>query len=316
VIVPNGAPRSRRVFEVAGFAAVAVVVGAPWLVHNQLSFGHIVPISGRSESLTPRTSENFEELAVCLAEYIGVAIPIPDALARKAVSVLPSTGVVVAAIYVARRIYREATPATRCFIVAMALYALFLSVEYAIVFEAPYFMARYLFPISPFLALLWIGPLRLGLEKLGEQRVFLTARIASLVALLVAVALALRVHARGPEHEHRHVVEWVNRNVPKTSWIGAAQSGTLGFFHDRTINLDGKVNPEALEARRAGRIPEYAVAKGLEFIVDWQGFAGWIEQPTVARNFELLVNDELLNVAVLRRKGKKTLPELAREGQK
>jgi hypothetical protein len=313
VLMPNGASRLRRTLEVAGFAVVAIVVGSPWLVYNQLSFGHIVPISGRSESLMPRTVENFQELAVSLAEYVGVVLPVPDALSRKSVAVLPSAGLALAAAYVLVRIHRRAGAALRSLIVALALYAVCLAAQYAIAFEAPYFMARYMFPISPFLALLWLAPLGSWLSKFGEPRVFRVARLASVLVCFVTIALAIRVYARGPGHEHRQVVEWVERNVPRTSWVGAAQSGTLGFFHDRTVNLDGKVNPEALEARRAHRIPEYAVAKGLEFIADWHGFASWIELPPFARHFELLVDDEEQNLAVLRRRGKKSLPELARE---
>ncbi len=36
----------------------------------------------------------------------------------------------------------------------------------------------------------------------------------------------------------------VQRYVPKDAEVGAAQSGTLGFFRDRVVNLDGKVNNE------------------------------------------------------------------------
>jgi hypothetical protein len=39
--------------------------------------------------------------------------------------------------------------------------------------------------------------------------------------------------------------------------VGATESGTLGYFRDRTVNLDGKVNPAALNAIRAGDLRGY-----------------------------------------------------------
>ena len=42
------------------------------------------------------------------------------------------------------------------------------------------------------------------------------------------------------------------------AWVGAIQSGTVGFFHDRTVNLDGEderaVHPVASRPRRLLRI--------------------------------------------------------------
>ena len=35
-------------------------------------------------------------------------------------------------------------------------------------------------------------------------------------------------------------VRWVDANVPDDVWVGARQTGTLGFFHDRTLGLDGQ----------------------------------------------------------------------------
>jgi hypothetical protein len=101
----------------------------------------------------------------------------------------------------------------------------------------------------------------------------------------------------------------VNANVPNDVWVGAPQSGTLGYFHDRTLNLDGKVNPLALEALKERRRGEYIVESNAEYLVDWESLA-WplpakfltIGDPVVARAFEVVVDDPSLNLAVLRRR--------------
>ncbi|TCP39569.1 hypothetical protein [Rhodovulum marinum] len=110
------------------------------------------------------------------------------------------------------------------------------------------------------------------------------------------------VHDQG----HGQVVRWVQENVPETVWVGAVQTGTLGYWHDRTINLDGKVNPEALAARReTGTVLPYVVQDSrIDYIVDWAGVAGWVAQDAAgfSEAFELLLRDEAANLAVLRRR--------------
>ena len=62
-----------------------------------------------------------------------------------------------------------------------------------------------------------------------------------LLAALWLIALDTRLYLRGTSHEHFQVIDWVEQNVPDDTWVAAVQSGTLGYYHDRTINLDGKV---------------------------------------------------------------------------
>ena len=80
------------------------------------------------------------------------------------------------------------------------------------------------------------------------------------------------------------------------------QTGTLGFFHDRTYNLDGKVSPLALEARAEDRIFEYLLDRPTMYLVDWVGIATWLEDPRLSRHFELFLLDEDQNLAVLQRR--------------
>ena len=107
------------------------------------------------------------------------------------------------------------------------------------------------------------------------------------------------------EQGHAQVVRWVDENVPPAAWVGAVQTGTLGYWHDRTVNLDGKVNPEALEARRRdGHVLGYVTQSRIDYIVDWAGVAGWIDHPEggFAEAFELVLRDPEANLSVMRRR--------------
>jgi hypothetical protein len=113
--------------------------------------------------------------------------------------------------------------------------------------------------------------------------------------MMVVVGLNVRLFVNGTQHMHFHVVEWVSENVPTGSWVAAPQTGTLGYFHDRTINLDGKVNPEALVARGYGgepnRIPQYVIEKNIDYLADWEGLAIWQKIPIIDQYFSLVVHD-------------------------
>ena len=95
----------------------------------------------------------------------------------------------------------------------------------------------------------------------------------------------------------------MKNNLNEQQWVGAIQTGTLGFFHDRTINLDGKVNPMALRARRQGKVLDYVVNSDIDYLVDWVGILRWADQghPTFGEHFEKVVSDPHGNLGVLRR---------------
>jgi hypothetical protein len=131
------------------------------------------------------------------------------------------------------------------------------------------------------------------------------ARLAAAAALVaIVVALDVRLYLRGTDQGHFQVVEWVERNVPDHVWVGAVQTGTLGFFHDRTINLDGKVNPHALAARLSGRTQEYVLETPIQYLVDWVGIESWLKGTALEGRFEPLVVDPERNLAVLARIGR------------
>jgi hypothetical protein len=50
--------------------------------------------------------------------------------------------------------------------------------------------------------------------------------------------------------------------------MGGFESGTLGYFRDRVVNLDGKVDPDALAAELAGRTPAFVRARDVSVMVD------------------------------------------------
>jgi len=67
--------------------------------------------------------------------------------------------------------------------------------------------------------------------------------------------------------------------------IGSFNSGIYNYFmHEDVINLDGVVNPEAVEAIRYDRLPEYVKKRNITYLID--------HDVREAANLDLLYNDD------------------------
>ena len=51
------------------------------------------------------------------------------------------------------------------------------------------------------------------------------------------------------------------------------QSGTAGFIAANVVNLDGKVNYDALKAKKKNDIGAYIESEKLDYIADWREFS-------------------------------------------
>ena len=297
--------RARGWYRAFLVGITAVVVAAPWLWFNHSRFGSIVPVSGRAETL--EAAQSIFVLPSVLTSYFLMVSPVPNSVQDKPVVIGLCLLVLAAAAIVIRQVWRSAGAEQRRFMGWAGLYCSFLVLFYGFFFGVPTFLSRFMFPLSPFLALLWAVAV-VKAWRWSEQRGL--GRVTQLAAASLC-AITLGLHIRGYHNLRGHLqlqmLRWVNKNVPERIWIGAVQSGTLGFFHDRTINLDGKVNPAAFQARLNNRIGEYMVATPVEYLVDWVGLLDYYRVPKVRENFEIIVKDSVQNLAVMKRRNPESL---------
>ncbi len=86
--------------------------------------------------------------------------------------------------------------------------------------------------------------------------------------LLFTMVLGGYTYFTDRDPTYRYHWGWVKANVPDSVWVGAGQSGVLGYFHDRTINTDGKVNTE-LYFVDYGHIGDYLADRGVDYFIEW-----------------------------------------------
>jgi hypothetical protein len=303
----------QRFVQVNVMGITTVLVALPWLIYNHMNFGNIMPISGQSQSLTASFGQNLLALPSVLVEYFLVFLPIPNSIQNKLPVILVCLVFLVGIVVMLSRLWSQLqkTEERRLFVL-VSLYLLGFIGFYGLYFGASHFIARYFFPLSPFLALLWAAVVVWAWQRVPWQQV--CYGFAALF-IMVIIGLSVRSYLKGNQHGHFQVVEWVQQHVAKDVWVGAIQTGTLGYFHDRTINLDGKVNPEALEARKKNGVIRYVIEGKINYLADWVGIAGWLntDDPAITQkqrenrrllkqHFEVIVKDSRRNLAVLKRR--------------
>jgi hypothetical protein len=297
-----------RLIESTVAGSVALAIASPWLLYGKLRFGSFMPVSGMAESAS-RWFTNTALLPASLFRYITLVVPVPHEYNTRLPVILACSAVVLLWAGLVVTVARRAVAVERWLLLSGLLLFLGLATYYGLAFGAGHFLDRYLFPASPFLALLNVAILISVTRNLHSRWWMQAGRVAMAALLLLVVGVDARAYRQGRQHMHFQVVDWVERNLADTTWVAAIQTGTLGFFHDRTVNLDGKVNPEALALQKMNRIPDYVVnsrwgkAQGtIDYLVDWNGITEWRALAPVRANFDLILDDPRANLAVFRRK--------------
>ena len=285
---------------------ISLCLAAPWLIFNYNLFGTIMPISGISQSANAGFADNAALVPTMLFEHMFPMLPIPGRF-ETAIAVVLVTAVLVlavtAAYFASSRLGRTNALAT---VLAYTIFAAVIVAYYGLFFGAPYFLTRYFAPLAPLLIVMaiFVGlVMARALTRIRGPEILAGLSMAGIV--LCAFVLGRQALPDNHAHEHFQVVRWVQTNVPEGIWVGAVQTGTLGFWHDRTINLDGKVNPAALRARlEEGSVLRYVLESDIQYLADWVGITTWVDAPNKAftEAFEVIVKDEKEDLGVLRRR--------------
>jgi 4-amino-4-deoxy-L-arabinose transferase-like glycosyltransferase len=287
---------------------IAMLLASPWLIYNYVYFASVIPISSTAQSMVANWGENIPLLLLILLKYSLSIIRIPDQIATQVLWLtIPFILAIISSLVI---IYPKLTRLEQKLLILASIYIFSLSIFYGIFFGAGHSLGRYLFPATVFLVILW-AILAVKLYNTMSYPIWRYTLAIGIIAIIIL--FTIRNDILLPRQQaHFQVVAWVQENVSEKQWVAAIQSGTLGYFHDRTINLDGKVNPAALAARQQQQLPEYIIAQQIDYIVDWAGLASWLaaDNPRISpaqqqlwqQHYKLLVHDEQRNLAVFARK--------------
>ncbi|MCO6450792.1 MAG: glycosyltransferase family 39 protein [Caldilineales bacterium] len=294
---------SRVVTELLLVGFTTLAIAAPWLIYNKLNFGHIVPNSGIAEGYPIHFAANLRFVPAKLVEYITVIYDIDPKVEDSPLSTFGFLIIAGAFALAVGWLYRQRDSDGFRFLSLSGVFTMTICIFYGLFFNAPWFLSRFLSPLSPSFVILTIGLAAYVMRFLWRIPLGRVAVILPAFLTLIVVHMNIQAYTWGDYHMHFQVIEWVEENVPDDVWVAAIQTGTLGYFHERTINLDGKVDPAALEARITGQTEDYVLSTPARYIVDWVDLVDilWMGGG-FNEHWEKILENREQNIAVLMRK--------------
>lgn len=248
----------------------AALVSSPWWLYSYATFGSLMPMSGASESIGRPIAENLVQSAAAMADMMTVFfnhvyyswpawvdVAAFFALATAWWLVLRSARVV--------QYLREHYDLS--VLAPLAFFCMLIVAFYNFFFSAPHFLVRYLNPLR-MLSLILIALIASQLiDWIRERRLIAIAIPVAIAALAFSVYRYVNNFTAPAKNDFYPLAMW-SRAHPGT--MGCMQSGAASFFADSVINLDGKVNRDALRARMVGRIGEYIAREHITYLADWK----------------------------------------------
>jgi hypothetical protein len=240
---------------------VALAITSPWFLWVHAVSGAYMPSSGPAQSALVDSSSALgraEAMLAAVAQNMTPWLPLDGDAFVGAIALV----ILLACLAALRR--RAFAPILWPWWTAAAC----LPVVYFVFFWAAHFYARYTAPLLILATLATACALASTRSRLREPALVAFTFVAF---ALNAATLWRTLHSGGIGDGHSVTAGYVSREIPKDARVGAFQSGVTGYYNENVINLDGKVNNDALVAMREKRVDEYLEAAQITHVVDWRG---------------------------------------------
>lgn len=245
---------------------LALLIVSPWFLYVHGATGGWLPSSGKAEGqlITLHTLDRLPQALIALMVHI---VPPSFAGANRTMQIPAAfcTLGLIAWMYVERRILAaQFTTAFKQTLFPWALGFGGLIIVYPLFFWVVWFYPRYFAP----LLVVWIPVLAVFLAVHS-----LTRRSPVAIALLLLAIFCAEdfrsLHTGRIASNHIISAGYVRQVYPRAR-VGAFQSGAFGFFDPNVVNLDGKMNDDALRADKDHALDAYLDRSGVDVLIDWE----------------------------------------------
>ena len=280
-LVRRGSDWKERIVDALCLAVPSFLVSSPWWAFNVIAFGHLMPSSGLAlQDWAPTRSRYMTSIGALtltltpMFDFLN-SDTWPRAIAR--------TPLVALAIWWTWpelcALFRGLDRRVAEILIALALFVAVLAVWYPTSSWASFFYYRYLAAGSIIGVLLWSFVVLKFVNRVDRNLV-----LAGLALVAAQIPVLVALHYEPSYRQPAMIGEQVPlaiEHVPPNDVVGAVQSGTLAFMRDRVVNLDGRVNFEAIGRRHD--IAQYLREKGIRWFVDWPFLAHDYLGPDLAK---------------------------------
>ncbi|MDI9349132.1 MAG: hypothetical protein QM537_03915 [Candidatus Symbiobacter sp.] len=269
----------QRLLETLQIGGMALLVAAPWLLYSHQNFGDILPSSGRAQMLVDFDLDRLAWMIWAIGASIlpNLWLGVYDETFHNGIILSVIRGVIIflglmsffrAVRYRGGTIYRATTRFGVEFALILLLALGVMSAIYTVGFASFWFYYRYVFPFAllSVVVMAWLAAPAARKQRFWAGFILLALAAPTLISGLLA---------QNGRTLHVETVYWaqislVRKHVPDRYKVAAGQSGSLGYFRPNTVNLDGKVNHEALSFQ--DHMDDYLRQNNIEWFCDWPNY--------------------------------------------
>ena len=258
--------RAQRAYDVVLALGCIALVILPWFAYIYTTFGTIMPSGGAAQTSMVFTTERFEQAFMNIAESI-----VPFAFLRfhllstfwgEVARVVAFLGMLPVFLITSRKLRSTISTAASGAVAALAVGIVGMGIYYVATNFATWHYTRYFAPIAYGISLLGlVAFITSPLQNRFKHLVFV-----SFAVVFFAVVGAMLLGKGAGNEMVVDQLALVQRYVPPIESVASGQTGTLGFMRDRVLNIDGKVNHEALKRRES--IPQYLAECNVQWFCD------------------------------------------------
>ena len=240
---------------------IAFLIVAPWFqwVHTQT--GRWMPSSGSAQMKFIGIDGFFPRFHALISAVVENGVPWFYTGGRTGLMWVAVFSAVILLFWFRKNMHCIVSPVSDSLLVAADWLAgvMCLLCIYVLWFSSLHFLGRYSAPLILFAVMFWSVLFGAGMS----------IRFVPVVPLLFFIFALLSLHIGRTGNSHAVTAGFLKDNCPETVRVGAFQSGVVGFFSPNVVNLDGKIDAEALRHRMRGDMGAYIDEQKVDMVVDW-----------------------------------------------
>lgn len=255
-----------KIKEVLLIGLITGFIASPWFIYVYISTNSIIPSSGSAqaqfvqfEDLFSRPLSMFVAIITNFFPLIYTGGKLPVALA----AIIILLAVIFYNFKQNQQILLQFKSDNFKQLFVWGLSVMPLLIVYILFFWAAHFYIRYSAPLLIFATVLIFVFVN---DKLNKKSSNLILAIIMVITFFMQAYYSFHLGRVG--NTHTVSAGFIKSNFP-TIKVGSFQSGVIGYFNSNVVNLDGKINKDALLALRQNKLDEFVDKEKIDVLIDW-----------------------------------------------